>query len=114
MNPKSIAYIFLAFAIVAEVAGTAFMQKSEQFTKLIPSIITTAFYICTFYCLSHALKIIPLGIAYGIWGSLGIVLTSIVGYVVFKQRLDTPAVIGIVMMCTGVLIVQIFSKSTAH
>ncbi len=114
MSPKIISYIFLAFAIVTEVAGTAFLQKSEQFTKLVPSIATAALYACTFYLLSQALKTIPLGIAYGLWGSLGIVLTSIVGFVVFKQKLDLPAMIGIGMMCGGVLVVQIFSKTTSH
>jgi small multidrug resistance pump len=114
MNSNLISYAFLGIAIVAEVLGTTFLQKSEQFTKLTPSIFTAVFYMLTFYFLSQALKTIPLGIAYGIWGSLGIVLTSIVGYFLFKQKLDLPAMIGIAMMCGGVLVVQVFSKTTTH
>ncbi len=114
MDQKLISYLFLAVAIICEVAGTTFLQKSEQFSKLFPSTLTIIFYLLTFYCLSQSLKTIPLGIAYGIWGCLGIVLTSLIGYLVFKQKLDLPAMIGIALMCSGVLVVQLFSKTTTH
>lgn len=114
MSPNLAAYGFLGLAIVTEVIGSAFLQKSEQFTKLGPTAITAAAYLSTFYFLSHALKSIPLGVAYGIWGSLGIVLTAIMGYVVFKQKLDLPAMIGIGLMISGVVVVQVFSKTVSH
>lgn len=114
MSQTALSYISLAVAIITEVVGTTFLQKSEQFSKLGPSIITIIAYACTFYFLSQALKTIPLGLAYGIWGSLGIVFTAIIGYVVFKQKLDVPAMIGIAMMVSGVLVFQLFSKTTSH
>ena len=114
MSSNSLAYVYLGLSIIAEVGGTTFMQKSEQFSKLGPSLITALCYICTFYFLSQALKTIPLGVAYGIWGSLGIVLTAVIGYVVFKQKLDLPAMIGIAMMVAGVIVVQVFSKTVTH
>lgn len=108
------AYVFLGLAIVFEVCGSTFLQKSEQFTKLVPSLIMVTCFACTFYFLSLALKTIPLGVAYGIWGSLGIVLTAIVGYIVFKQKLDLPAMLGIAMMVSGVIVIQVFSKTVSH
>lgn len=114
MNPQITSYAFLAAAIIFEVIGSSSMMKSEQFSKLLPSVIAVGAYIATFYFLSHALKTIPLGIAYGIWGALGIVLTAGVGYFMFKQKLDLAALIGIAMMVSGVLVVQIFSKSVSH
>ena len=114
MGQNSYSYIFLGFAIIAEVLGSTFLQKSQQFTKLGPTLIMGASYLLTFYLLSQALRTIPLGIAYGIWGSLGIVLTALVGYFVFKQKLDIPAIIGIAMMIGGVIVVQVFSKSSGH
>lgn len=114
VGQNSYSYIFLGFAIIAEVLGSTFLQKSQQFTKLGPTLIMGASYLLTFYLLSQALRTIPLGIAYGIWGSLGIVLTALVGYFVFKQKLDIPAIIGIAMMIGGVIVVQVFSKSSGH
>ncbi|MBR7540168.1 QacE family quaternary ammonium compound efflux SMR transporter, partial [Mycobacterium tuberculosis] len=66
------------------------------------------------YLLSQVIKTIPLGIAYAIWAGVGIVLTSIVGYVLFKQTLDAPAMIGIVLIVSGVVVINLFSQSTGH
>ena len=71
-------------------------------------------YSLAFYLLSQVIKTIPLGIAYAIWAGFGIVLTSIVGYVLFKQTLDAPAMIGIVLIVSGVVVINLFSQSTGH
>lgn len=110
MNPALIAYGSLAFAIVCEVAGTSFLQRSEQFTRLGPSVATILFYVGSFYLLSHAIKVVPLGLAYAIWGGVGIVLTAAIGVAMFGQRLDTPALIGIALIVGGVVVVNVFSK----
>ncbi|WP_185211628.1 DMT family transporter [Sphingobacterium mizutaii] len=107
-------YIFLSLAIILEVIGSSFMKASDGFSKLIPSIITIVAYIACFVFLSQALKFIPLGIAYAIWGGLGIVLTAIISVVIFKQSLDIPAIIGIILIVAGVVVMNFFSKSTAH
>jgi small multidrug resistance pump len=71
-------------------------------------------YLGSFYLLTHALKTIPLGIAYAVWSGLGIVLVSAIGVVVFRQTLDLPALIGLGFIITGVLIVNLFSSSVGH
>lgn len=114
MNSIIIAYTALGFAIVNEVLGTTFLAKSEQFTKLTPSILTVLFYGASFYLLSIALKGIPLGIAYAIWAGLGIVLTAVIGSLVFKQVLDLPAMLGIALIVGGVVVINVFSQSTGH
>lgn len=106
-------YIFLFLAIVFEVIGSGFMKTSEGFTKLVPTIIFIGAYITCFYFLSLALKAIPLGTAYAIWAGLGIVLTAVVSVILFKQKLDLAAIIGIVFIVVGVIIMNVFSK-TAH
>ncbi|MBX4421761.1 QacE family quaternary ammonium compound efflux SMR transporter, partial [Mycobacterium tuberculosis] len=75
------------FAIVSEVIGSSFLVKSEGFTKLFPSVMVLIFFSTAFYLLSQVIKTIPLGIAYAIWAGVGIVLTAVVGYFVFKQTL---------------------------
>lgn len=107
-------YFFLALAIISEVVGSSFLNASNQFTKLIPSAITVVAYLLCFYFLSVALKSIPLGTAYAIWGGLGIVLTAIISVVVFKNKLDIGAIIGISLIVAGVVVLNVFSKSTSH
>ncbi|KGO86928.1 transporter [Flavobacterium rivuli WB 3.3-2 = DSM 21788] len=107
-------YVFLALAIILEVAGSSLLKAGEQFTKIIPSSLAILSYVACFYFLSMSLKHIPLGTAYAIWAGLGIVLTVGASVVIFKQSLDLPAVIGIVLIIAGVVVLNFFSKSAAH
>lgn len=107
-------YLFLALAIITEVVGSSFLNASKQFTKPIPVAITIIAYGLCFYFLSLALKSIPLGTAYAIWGGLGIVLTAIISVVIFKQSIDLPAIIGITLIVAGVIVLNVFSKSMSH
>lgn len=107
-------YLFLAAAIVCETIGTSFLKKTEQFSKPIPTFIFIVAMALSFYLLSFALRGIPVGIAYAIWSAVGIVLISIVGYFVYGETLDLPAIIGIGCIIVGVLIINLFSKLSAH
>lgn len=114
MNHVLFAYSLLGLAIISEVIGSTFLVKSQSFTKLFPSLMVLILFGIAFYLLSHVIKTIPLGIAYAIWGGVGIVLTSIVGYVLFKQTLDLAALIGITLIIAGVIVINLFSKSAGH
>lgn len=107
-------YLFLGLAICLEVIGSSFLAKSDGFSKLIPSIITVIALSGCFFFFSQALKTIPLGVAYAIWAGLGIVLTAIVSVVIFKQKLDIPAILGMFLILVGVVVINVFSKSTGH
>ena len=105
-------YLYLIIAIIAEVIGTSALKASEEFTQLVPSILVVVGYGFSFYFLSLVLKTIPIGITYAIWSGVGIVLISIIGVVLFKQSLDFPAIIGIILIVAGVATINLFSKST--
>jgi len=107
-------YLYLAIAIVTEVIGTAALQSSSQFTKLWPSIITVVAYAVSMYFLAVSLKYMPVSIVYAIWSGLGIVFIAIIGWFLFKQTIDAAAIIGISMIVAGVLVIHLFSNSTAH
>ncbi|MFC4163731.1 DMT family transporter [Epilithonimonas zeae] len=107
-------YFFLAAAIICETIGTSFLKKTENFSKPLPTIIFVVAMASSFYLLTFALRSIPIGIAYAIWSAVGIVLISTVGYFVYKQALDWPAILGIVFIVIGVVIINLFSKSSAH
>lgn len=104
-------YVFLFIAIVAEVIATTSLKSSEGFTRLLPSTIVVTGYATAFYCLSLSLKVIPIGVAYAIWSGLGIVIISTAGYVLFKERLDFAAVVGMGLILAGVLVMNLFSKT---
>jgi len=107
-------WIFLLIAIIAEVIGTSALKSAEGFTKLIPSAIVVIGYGISFYFLSLTLKTIPVGIAYAIWSGVGIILISIIGYFFYKQSIDLPAIIGILLIMIGVIVINLFSKSVSH
>lgn len=114
MTPVLIGYGILAAAISFEVAGTTFLARSEQFTRVVPSAACVLFYVASFYCLSLALKSVPLGVAYASWAGLGIVLTAVIGVFVFKNSFDWAAVIGMVLIVSGVLVMNLMSNAAAH
>ncbi|QYY36583.1 SMR family transporter [Ruficoccus sp. ZRK36] len=107
-------YVFLAVAIVAEVIATTALKLSEQFTRLIPSAVVIIGYGIAFYCLSQVLKTIPVGISYAIWSGMGVVLVTAAGAVLFKQIPDLAAIAGMVLIIAGVIVINLFSKSTVH
>ena len=108
------AYFYLAIAIVAEVIATNALKASEEFTKLVPSLVVVVGYGAAFYFLSLVLKVIPVGIAYAIWAGMGIVLVAIVAAIVFKQMPDIPAIVGMTLIIAGVVIINVFSKTVTH
>lgn len=107
-------WLTLVVAIIAEVIGTSALRASEGFTKPVPSFFVVAGYSVAFYFLSLTLKNIPVGIAYALWSGVGTVLITIVGVVVFNQRLDVPAIVGLSLILIGVLVINLYSKSVAN
>lgn len=107
-------WLFLGLAIVAEVAATSNLKASAGFTKLWPSLLVVLGYAVAFYFLSLTLKVIPVGIAYAIWAGLGIVLISLIGWLVLGQKLDLPSILGMALIVTGVVIINVYSKVSVH
>jgi multidrug transporter EmrE-like cation transporter len=107
-------WIILFIAIIAEVIATSALKSSEGFTKPLASIVVVLGYVIAFYCLSLTLKTIPVGIAYAIWSGVGIVLITTVAWFVFDQKLDVWGIIGIALIISGVLILNLLSKSSSH
>lgn len=107
-------YLILFVAICCEVLATSLLPLTQQFTRPLPTLGMALFYAVSFWLLTLVLRSIPLGVAYAIWSGMGIVLVAIVGMIVFNQRLDLPALIGIAMIIGGVLVVNLFSRSVGH
>ncbi|MBU2705402.1 multidrug efflux SMR transporter [Zooshikella marina] len=107
-------YIQLAVAVIAEVIATSALKAAEGFTKPIPSIIVVIGYAVAFYFLSLTLRTLPVGVTYAIWSGLGVVFITIVGMLMYKQIPDLPAILGMVLITSGVIVIQLFSKTVSH
>jgi small multidrug resistance pump len=104
-------YLYLFMAILAEVIATSALKSAEGFTKLGPSMLVIIGYGAAFYLLSLVLRHMTVGIAYAIWSGVGIVLVALVGFVVFREMPDTPAILGMGMIIAGVTVIHTFSNT---
>jgi len=103
-------WLFLSIAIVSEVTATSALKASNGFTRLWPSLIVVIGYASAFYFLSLTLRTIPVGVTYAVWSGVGIVLVAIIGWVLYGQKLDLPAVVGMMLIIAGIVVLNLFSK----
>lgn len=106
--------LWLTLAVGAEVVATSMLRAADGFTRLIPSVVVVIGYCVSFWALSQVVRMMPLGIAYAIWSRMGIVIVSAAAYFIYHQKLDLPAVIGMALIIAGVLVINLFSKSSVH
>lgn len=107
-------WTYLAIAIVTEVIATSALKATAGFTRVGPALIVVLGYGVSFYCLALTLRTVPVGLTYAIWSGVGIVLISIIGFVVYRQTLDAAAIAGIALIIAGVLVINLFSRSMPH
>jgi small multidrug resistance pump len=107
-----LSYLYLAMAIVSEVIGTVALKASEEFTRAVPSFIMALGYASAFYFLTLTLRTIPVGIAYAIWSGCGVVLICAISWILFRQSLDAPAILGIGLIAVGVVVINAFSGAS--
>lgn len=107
-------YLFLAAAILSEVIGTTALPASNGFTRPLPSVLVVLGYGAAFYFLSHVVKTLPVGVVYAIWSGMGIVLITLLGRLVYGQKIDVAAALGMALIIVGVAVIQLYSKAGAH
>ena len=105
------AYIILIIAVVLGTASNGFAKSADGFTLLIPSIITAITIVACMYTLSIVMKSIPVGITYASFAGLCIVATSIVGVIKFQQIPNFYTLIGLLLIISGVLIVNLLGNN---
>lgn len=107
-------WLAITIAIIFEVMATTALKASNEFTRLLPSVLVIVGYLTAFYFMTLSMRVLPVGIMYAIWSGIGIVLISILGWVFYRQTLDIPAIIGMGLIIAGVVVINVFSKSIAH
>jgi small multidrug resistance pump len=108
------AYYYLGLAIIAEVIATSALKASEEFSRLIPSILVIGGYATAFYLMATVVKTVPVGVAYAIWAGVGLVLIIIAGAVIYRQLPDVAAFAGMLLIVAGIAIIHLFSRTVAH
>lgn len=107
-------WIYLAIAIACEVLATSALKATEGFTRWKPSVLVAVGYALAFYFLSLTLRSLPIGVVYAIWSGVGVVLVSVLGWFLYRQTLDTAALVGIGLIVAGVMVLHLFSKAAGH
>ncbi|MGM0642261.1 MAG: DMT family transporter [Thermodesulfobacteriota bacterium] len=107
-------WIHLGIAIVTEVVGTLALKPACGFTKLWPSVMVVVGYGLSFYFMSLALRTLSVGLIYAIWAGAGVALISVIAWVLFGEKLDMPAIAGIVLILAGVIVIKAFSNSVVQ
>lgn len=107
-------WVYLAIAICGEIIGTTALKASNGFTHLNASLIAVIGYGFAFYFLAVVLKTVPVGVAYAIWSGAGVALVTLIGLFAFGQKLDAAAMVGIGLIVSGVIVLNVFSDTAIH
>jgi small multidrug resistance pump len=107
-------WLAITLAIAAEVMATSSLKASQEFTRFWPSVLVVVGYGTAFYFMTISLRVLPVGIMYAIWSGLGIVSVSVLSWLLYRQSLDTPALIGMALIIAGVVVMNVFSSSVPH
>ena len=102
-------YSFLIIAILCEVAGTMLLPVSQNFSKVLPTVCLTIFYLISFYLMTFVMDKLPIAIVYATWSGLGVFTIAILGYFFFKQTLAWQAIAGLFLIVVGVILVNSFT-----
>ena len=101
-------YFYLFMAVIFEVSGTMLLPVSQNFTRIIPTLLMGASYLTSFFFLTLALNTLPLAVVYASWSGLGIFLIAIFAYFVFQQPLEWRAILGLIIIVIGVFLVNFY------
>ncbi|WP_394833364.1 SMR family transporter [Pendulispora rubella] len=107
-------YVYLGLAIACEVVATSALKASGEFKQVGPSLLVLFGYGGAFYFLSKTLQSIPVGVAYAIWSGVGITLVTLIAAMLYRQKPDLPAIMGMLLIVAGVLVIQLFSRNAGH
>ncbi|WP_368939694.1 multidrug efflux SMR transporter [Proteus mirabilis] len=113
MSPKAKSWLWMLAVIISETSATSTLKmfdNSEGITKTLLLGLIIVLYVVCYYSLSRAVKNIPVGLAYATWSGTGILVVSTLGMAFYGQHPDTAAIIGMAVIASGIVIMNLFSK----
>ncbi|MCY1573233.1 DMT family transporter [Staphylococcus pettenkoferi] len=106
------AYLYLLAAIVMEILATSLLKLSSGFTKLWPTMGTIVTFLFCIYLLGLTMLDLPLNVAYASWCGLGLVLTTLVSILFFKEQVNLVSVISLILIIVGVVMLNLFGSNS--
>jgi len=103
-------YIYLILAIITGIASNGFLKTTEGFTKLTPTIFCVTSIVICLFCISKAMTIIPVGFTYATYGALTITAVTLFGIFKYNQTPNLYGTIGLILIITGVILLNTFGK----
>ena len=103
-------YIFLILAIITGIASNGFLKSTESFTKITPTLFCISSIVICIYCLSKAMTIIPVGFTYATYGALTITAVTLFGIFKYNQTPNLYGTLGLILIISGVIILNTFGK----
>ncbi|MFZ2098662.1 MAG: multidrug efflux SMR transporter [Anaerolineales bacterium] len=100
-------WLYLLIAILTEVVGTTLMKVSQGLTRIIPTVLMFLLYGVSFVFMALALKKIEVSTAYAIWSGLGTALIAVIGIAWFRESLNLPKLVGLVLIVSGVILLNL-------
>ena len=104
-------YVYFAIAIAAEIFATMMLKATASFTRFWPSVVVIAAVSVSLYCFALCLRTLNVAIVYAVWSGIGITVVTIMGWLVYGQKLDSPALTGIGLILAGVIVINLFSRT---
>jgi small multidrug resistance pump len=114
MPATTVTYAALGAGILLEVLATSLLHESRQFTRPLVAAASLLTYGAAFFFVSVALRALPMGVVYAVWSGVGIVLIAAIGRVAYGQRLDATTLLGLGLILSGVLVVNLVAAPTAR
>ena len=106
-------YIILIIAVALGTAANGFAKSAQGFTLLVPSLMTAVTIVGCMYTLSLVMKTIPVGVTYASFAGLCIIATIVIGIIKFNQMPDLYTILGMILIISGVLIVNLLGKTSS-
>lgn len=107
-------YAYLAAAIIFEILGTIGMKYADGFTRLVPSIIMVLCFAISFFCITFALKTLPVSIVYAIWAGVGTAIMAVVGLLIFNEPLPVSKVVATSLIVLGVVMLNFSGQQSVE
>ena len=106
-------YIILIIAVALGTAANGFAKSAQGFTLLVPRLLTAITIVGCMYTLSLVMKTIPVGVTYASFAGLCIIATIVIGIIKFNQMPDLYTILGMILIISGVLIVNLLGKTSS-
>lgn len=106
MGSSFIAWLLLAASVLAEVLGTIALRHADGFTRLVPSLLTTALYGLAIWLMSLSVRRLDMGLAYAVWAGTGTASIACLGMVFFAEPTSAVRFIGIALIVAGTVVLH--------